>query len=189
MKNKQFLHLLRNKMVYIKKLFSWHLAVKSKNRLFLPLLKVTNLIGVHTTKATVSSIYLLSKSIILLIKKNGTNFTCRYLKYSSLYLMKYVAGESLDQKRSSLFDIHISITKGGLPRIIPSFLRRQIRLGNPRLIKITLTIFGLYRVLPYRGSVKLSTITDPFGGYIPLGLMDFIPFFLKKLGNEKVSFT
>jgi hypothetical protein len=52
-------------------------------------------------------------------------------------------------------------TKGGLPRVIPASARRLIRQGVRSEIRIWTTLFSLYRVVEFRGSLSLKTITDP----------------------------
>jgi hypothetical protein len=95
--------------------------------------------------------------------------------------MKYISKEQLPHTRSGTYDVKISLTKTGLPRILPTYFRENIKSGNKRVIKTVLTILNLYRVLPYKGKVGLKTITKPWKGSIPTGLIEFIPKFIKML--------
>jgi len=57
--------------------------------------------------------------------------------------------------------VAVARTKGGLPRLIPKIIRNKIRQGDVVAVKLTLTLLSLYRVLEFKGSVKVNTITDP----------------------------
>jgi len=50
----------------------------------------------------------------------------------------------------------------GLPLIIPAHHRRAIRMGDMKMIQLWMTLLGLYRILSFKGQLKLSTITTPF---------------------------
>jgi hypothetical protein len=90
---------------------------------------------------------------------------------------------------SNTFEIKISLTKSGIPRILPNLFRKGIRDGsNPQIIKWVLTMCNLYRVLPYPGKLKLNTITDPWKGRIPKDLLSFIPLFLNLIMTEEYLF-
>jgi len=79
--------------------------------------------------------------------------------------MQYVSSMSKQSFiHSSTYGPKISITKRGLPRIIPTYFRRGLRDRDTKVIKWILTIFNLYRVLPYPGILKLKTITEPCKG-------------------------
>lgn len=105
------------------------------------------------------------------------------MKTVSLYILHYLSRK--DKKHSFIhshtFDIAVSLTKSGLPRILPRYFRDSIRSRNSLLIKYILTILNLYRVLPYPGKLKLSTITDPFSGKVLPEYILFIPIFFNLL--------
>jgi hypothetical protein len=90
---------------------------------------------------------------------------CQYMKGCHMLVMQYVSSMSKQSFiHSSTYGPKISITKRGLPRIIPSYFRRGLRDRDTKMIKWILTIFNLYRVLPYPGILKLKTITEPCKG-------------------------
>jgi hypothetical protein len=102
--------------------------------------------------------------------------------------MKVVASDNT-LVTSSTYDVKVSLTRSGLPRILPSYFRVLIRANSTWAIKLVLTLLGLYRVIPYRGKVKLSTITNPFKGFIPRDMVRFIPIFLKLLSLKPFRFS
>jgi hypothetical protein len=55
-------------------------------------------------------------------------------------------------------------------------------------VKWVLTVLNLYRVLPYPGKVKLSTITDPWMGKIDKGFLSFIPIFFSLIDFKPFTF-
>jgi hypothetical protein len=64
----------------------------------------------------------------------------------------------------------ISLTRNGLPKIIPYYLRKLIlksKSGSDEgklILRATLTCVGVYRVIGFYPTEKLYTITDPFNG-------------------------
>jgi hypothetical protein len=74
--------------------------------------------------------------------------------------MQAVAGHPV-RDTSLIAKVRTSVTKGGLPRIIPRIHRERIRKNDIRLIKIYLSLFSLYRVLSYPSITSLKTIIDP----------------------------
>jgi hypothetical protein len=55
-------------------------------------------------------------------------------------------------------------TRRGLPLIIPGPIRLRMEAKDAGVIKLTLSMLSVYRVIKIRGLLKLSTITAPFGG-------------------------
>jgi len=93
--------------------------------------------------------------------------------------MKYMANERfLDRKA---FGPVVGLTRSGIPTIVPIAWRRSLQSGNLWIARFILTIFGLYRVLDFRGKFTIKTIVDPWTGALPVGIVEFIPRFLAML--------
>jgi len=139
---------------------------------------VGRLILGHLNPNLIKSSYVLTSRLNKIRKTQGMATMCKYMKACTLYIYHYL---SVSKKHSLIhsytFDLPVSLTSGGLPRILPSYFRNSIRSRRPKEVRFILTIFGLYRVLPYPGKVKLSTITDPFKGIIKRDVIRFIPIF------------
>lgn len=122
-------------------------------------------------------------------QKSGISFLALYLKASSTYVMQFIANPKRPKFITSVtYGPHVSLTRSGLPRIIPVSLRRAISNNDTIIIKVVLTILNLYRVLPYPGKVKLSTITDKWNGSLPQGILSFIPIFWQLISPKPFTF-
>jgi hypothetical protein len=97
--------------------------------------------------------------IMDLRKNSGTKFTVQYLKLANLLTIHYLSGNP----RTSGPEIRVA-TSYGLPLIIPKSLRDLISSGDRVVIRVVLAILSVFRVMSYKGSLKLSTITSPFTG-------------------------
>lgn len=62
-------------------------------------------------------------------RKNGLSYLAKYLKACHILCMKAVAKDSTGFHSNS-FEPKVSLTKAGLPRIIPTYLRVLIRTNS-----------------------------------------------------------
>jgi hypothetical protein len=154
----------------MKDLYSWQKGAKALFRINKGLLIVLKFTWGNTTISKVKSYYVLLNSLNKILKRNGLEYTCKYMKACSIYVMKYVAKDP-NKLRTNSFDILISLTSSGIPRIIPSHFRSGLRKRNIYFIRSTLTVLNLYRVLNYRGKMNLSTITDTSAFVVPSDFM------------------
>lgn len=75
-------------------------------------------------------------------------------------MSKTVAG---DLAKPSEDGLRVGMRRG-LPLIIPGDLRLLIEAKDTVVIKLTLTILSVFRVMPSYPKLKLETITSPFNG-------------------------
>lgn len=115
------------------------------------------------------------------------------LKVANVALMRFGGGQPLPNS-FALGPVRVSFSGRGLPTFLPRQARKELRRGNARVLRFFLTLTSLYRVLEYRGRLKLSTITDPGREFDILQYISFLPIFfgyLKKsmegLEKEKVK--
>jgi len=97
--------------------------------------------------------------ITLLASRNGNSFVVKYLKECLRICQHFVAGSIVHRSNGIPIDL-----AGGLPRIIPGNLRARFRAGDPRAIRVVLTVLSVYRIIRVPGVLKLETITAPFKG-------------------------
>lgn len=106
------------------------------------------------------------KQVIALKKKSGLLFTALYLKQCGVALQRFYALEDRSSLKHQRFDVSVSLTRSGIPRIIPKVHRRRIRLKDDRadyLVKLYLSWFSLAKVIklakPLR-KASFDSITD-----------------------------
>jgi hypothetical protein len=95
-----------------------------------------------------------------LAKTQGEPGLVKYLKMCSVALQQSICGYRVPD-----LSPRISRTNSGLPRILPSLLRKWIR--DSKIVwpkRLGLTILSIYRDFIYDSPPKTSTITKPFSG-------------------------
>lgn len=88
-------------------------------------------------------------------------------------------GSQLRSQSRAINKVAVSVSRDGLPRVIPKQDRRAIRRGDSNVIRLWLTLSGMYRVLEFPGTPAVHTITNP-GKRISPPLLRFFETFLKK---------
>lgn len=117
--------------------------------------------GVHprSSKSVVKQVVRFAFKCHNLARHSGLKGLVIYLKACQVLLQQVVGG----YKVLDLTELKVrpSRNRAGVPLIIPAGVRCLIsRDRDIRLIRLWMTLFGLYRILDYRGVLKLSTITD-----------------------------
>nr|QDH87755.1 MAG: RNA-dependent RNA polymerase [Mitovirus sp.] len=106
--------------------------------------------------------------LVHLYRHGGTKFVVIYLKAATIILMQVVSGQ-VERFPPQSFGAAVARTRSGLPRLIPKAHRALIRGGSSFHIRFWLTMLSLYRVLEFRGVLKISTIIRP-GPVVPSNL-------------------
>jgi len=102
---------------------------------------------------------------IYTMKSNhGMNHVVKYLKACQLCIQKCIAGEPVNSLKELAGPGVYPSLRTNLPKFIPKADRSLIRSQNIQIIRFYLTLFSIYRILYIPGTLKLSTITDPFKG-------------------------
>jgi hypothetical protein len=102
--------------------------------------------------------------IIELHVNHGSLYTVKYLRACYVAVQKSVAGDPVRSLHLIEPGFPWKRLKGGLPSFIPHHEREQIRLGNPNIVRLWLTMLCIFRILEAPRKIKLETITDPFRG-------------------------
>jgi hypothetical protein len=124
-----YLYFLKLRLKSLRQVFTWQKRVKSLHTINKALIRVSLLVVGFTNKQIISSIYILLNRMNYLRKKNGLSFLARYLKACHILCMKAVAHEK-GLCNSNSFSPKVALTRSGLPKIIPSYLRNLIRTNN-----------------------------------------------------------
>ena len=138
--------------------FDWSLAVKREAKLVELSIKIVLLVFGSLTASKIKVLWGYSRSVHRTFRRQGYKGLAIYLKTCYLALQQVAGGQIVESPMA--LGTNIARTRRGIPRIIPATIRREI-LSDPRLIRLWLSLFGLYRVLPFKGKLKLSTITNP----------------------------
>lgn len=146
----------------------WQGAVKRASRLAELLARVVPLTVGSTSTGWVTASKRFATFAVAMSRKQGQRGLAIYLKAANLNLLRAVSGKRLLNSRDS--GCAVSVSAGGLPRLIPPAHRARIRGGDKAVLRFWLCLFTLYRVLDFRGKYSLKTIVNP-GVVIPSGLM------------------
>jgi hypothetical protein len=149
--------------------FSGMLSRKGGQAMINYLTKMVILLRGKLTPQYVRIVISFLREIVVLRRRSGINFTVKYLKACQILLMQSVSKQP-NRAPGQAFGAAVSRTRGGLPRIIPKAHRSLIRGGSEFHIRFWITMFGLYRVLSYRGRISISTIITPGVG-LPTSLL------------------
>lgn len=139
--------------------FTWQTTVKGGRALGAALLKVLHLRVGGMTLYWCTATFRFAKFVVRLQRRSGWPYVVKYLKASSVLLQQSASGQRI--KSAQELGAAVSRTASGIPRIIPHPMRDQIRSGNIWTVKVWLSFFCLYRVIDFRGKLKLHTITAP----------------------------
>lgn len=146
----------------------WQNAVKSVSRLVGLFVRVIPLIVGSSSTSWVKASIVFARFAVALTKSQGQRGLAMYLKAANLILIRSVSGKKLLNSRDG--GMAVAVSHGGLPRLIPASHRARIKGGDLSVIRLWLGLFTLYRVLVFRGKLKIDTIIKP-GVEIPESLM------------------
>lgn len=140
--------------------FGAMLRVKAGRPMIGPTLRVVSILGGRLNLSLVKVLVTYYSRLSTLARHNGLRYVVLYLKGCSTILMQSVGGHRLNDLTP--LGVRVSRTRGGaIPRIIPALHRARIRRGEIWVIRLWVTLFGLYRVIQVLGILKLQTITQP----------------------------
>jgi hypothetical protein len=111
------------------------------------------------SRARVSFLALVVSRFLALSRRNGISYSVRYLKSCYVLTHQAAGGHILDNNRD--LGLAVKVSRQGIPRLIPRQLRSLIIEGHPTTLRFVLSVFSIYRVISFKGKLKLHTITDP----------------------------
>lgn len=119
-----------------------------------------------------------AKACVSIGKASGSRGLVLYLKVCNVALMQSLPGGQLSFHSRKIGKVAVARSRDGLPRIMPAFVRTQIRSGNRETIRLWLTFFGMYRVMPCKGRPNFLSILGPGKELRPPFLADWRSFLL-----------
>lgn len=124
------------------------------------LLEYIRAIRPRASKSVVKQVVCFVFSIAKIYKHSKLKGVVIYLKACQVLLQQSVGGFRVSDL--SELKVRPKRTRSGLPRIIPAGARRLIvRDRHIPTIRLWMTLFGLFRILEFKGKLSFSTITDP----------------------------
>ncbi|KAH0685030.1 hypothetical protein KY289_022782 [Solanum tuberosum] len=122
------------------------------------------------------------KQVRYLKQKSGFLYTALYLKQCAVSLQRYYAG---NYHKGDLLSVPVSLTRCGIPKIIPAVLRKHVRAKSDRgdkLVKLYLSWFGLAKLILVAKKVTKATFSSMASPHPDIGRV------LEVLDEIKTSF-
>jgi len=138
---------------------TWSFCVKAEAKLAGLLLRAVPLVFGQLTSSNVKVTWGFARNCAKMYKRQGPRGLAIYLKACGV-LLQHSAGGMVDDSTWAL-GAAVSRTRRGIPRFINPQHRTAILKGDVNVIRFWLTLFGLYRVVEFKGQLKLKTITAP----------------------------
>lgn len=135
-----------------------YLRVKAGAGIVYHLKGISLFTGITHTGSTIKFLLTFSRVCSHLVLTQGAPGLVKFLKACSVTFQQNLGGHRVHDCTS--LGARVSRTKQGMPRIIPPQFRIRIRQGDTAAIRLTLTLFNLFRVVSFPGELKLSTITN-----------------------------
>lgn len=168
----------------------WH-------RLMQPLLSVLRLSIGKVTKNHILALSLFARFCSRIAFHRGVRGLTLYLKVAHVLLMQGLPKSQMKPSSRDIGKVAVSVSRDGLPRLIPKDHRNLIRRGDVNTIRLWLTLFGLYRILHFQWRVNLKKVFDQniarpgvvlsdilIGGFMVFVRVHFIPSITKDYYDE-----
>jgi hypothetical protein len=165
----------------VPKALTWSFCVKSEAKLAGLLLRVVPIVFGHLTLSSVKVTWGFAKNVAKMYREMGSKGTAIYLK-ACYVLTQHAAGGMRDLSPWAL-GANVSRTRRGIPRMINPQQRSLVIKGDVASVRFWLSLFSLYRVLEFKGTLKLATITKPgidISGFMT-GWSKWVPVFYDKI--------
>jgi len=164
---------------------SWHSSVKAGRRWYELFLGMVHILVGRVNKSYISAVLHFVRHCIVIRRKQGIPGLCKRLKAYNVLLMQALAGTH--HKSSHELGVAVSRTQMGYPRSIPVHHRKRLKEGDKVVVRLYLSFYSLYRVLDWKGKLKLSTIVSgPIIKYDPKLFEDFRAFLPVFFHNAKL---
>jgi len=160
---------------------TWSFCVKSELKLAAMALRVVPLVFGQLTSSNVKVTWGFAQNVRKLYMRQGPMGLAKYLKACAVCLQQAAGGMRTTNPRA--LGAAISLTRSGIPRLVNPQHRALVLSGDVGVIRFWLTLFGLYRVIEFKGALKLKTIMEPgkdIGGFMG-GWQKWVPTFYDKI--------
>ncbi|AWL21855.1 RNA dependent RNA polymerase [Chenopodium quinoa mitovirus 1] len=168
-------------------ILSWRSIFEGTRRLKGLCLRASLIVSLRLHKETGLAAVAFARVVFRLVRKSGLLFTSLYLKQCGVSLQRYYAGSY--SKQDSL-SVPVSLTRTGLPKIIPVYIRRVIRKNDDRAdkwVRTYLSWFSASRLVELAPSVTSSTFASIHEPIKDIGSVKEVLSVLKMRGRRLVS--
>lgn len=160
---------------------TWSFCVKAEVKLAAMILRVVPLVFGQLTSSNVKVAWGFAQNVRDLYKRQGPRGLAIYLKACSVCLQQAAGG--MVTPSTWALGAAVSRTRRGIPRLVNPQHRALVLNGDVGVIRFWLTLFGLYRVIEFKGALKLKTIMEPgkdIGGFMEVW-SKWVPTFYDKI--------
>jgi hypothetical protein len=137
---------------------SWRPDLKVWRHWLEPGISWIRLVSGKVSRSRIIQLAQFAKACVSIGRKQGPKGLVLYLKVCNVALMQSLPGGQLSFHSRKIGKVAVARSRDGLPRIMPAFVRTQIRSGNRDTIRLWLTFFGMYRVMPCKGRPNFASI-------------------------------
>lgn len=137
---------------------SWRPDLKVWRHWLEPGVSWIRLVSGKVSRSRIIQLAQFAKACVSIGKASGSRGLVLYLKVCNVALMQSLPGGQLSFHSRKIGKVAVARSRDGLPRIMPAFVRTQIRSGNRETIRLWLTFFGMYRVMPCKGRPNFGSI-------------------------------
>jgi len=138
---------------------SWSSSVKSAVKLAGMMLSIVPLVYGSSSVSTVKIITGYARNVRRMQRAQGFKGLAKYLKASYVMLQQAAGGYVIPAPWA--LGCNVARTRKGVPRLLNRQQRSLVIAGDVPTIRLWLSLLGLYRVIEFKGALKLSTITEP----------------------------
>jgi hypothetical protein len=135
------------------------LSVKAGRGWIQWLLRVTTILRGGNTRAVARSAVYFVRVLRKIYLSEG--YPGLVIKTKAWYVLTMQSTGGMRIPAAQQLGCAVARTRSGLPRVIPSEIRKRINQGDRVLLRIWVSWFSIYRVLAIPGTLKLKTITAP----------------------------
>lgn len=145
--------------IMVPRSLTWSVSVKSDVKLAVAFSRLLPLVFGKVSVSKIKVVWNFARFCVKMHRTRGPKGLALYLK-ACCVIIQQVAG-SMRVKSPWVLGANVARTKSGIPRLIPHGHRQSILAGDVRVIRLWLSLLGLYRVIEFKGALKLKTITEP----------------------------
>ena len=145
--------------ILVPKSLTWSVCVKSDVKLAVAFARLLPLIFGKVSVSKIKVVWYFARFCSNMHRTRGPKGLALYLK-ACCTIVQQVAG-GMQVKSPWVLGANIARTKSGIPRLIPHGHRQSLLAGDVGVIRLWLSLLGLYRVIEFKGALKLKTITEP----------------------------